>query len=218
MRAVVFINGLVEDYALLQRWLHPTDYWVAADGGVTHCLALGRNPHALVGDLDSVDAGMVAQLAAAGVEVKRYPITKNETDLELALEFALEAGAQAILLVGGLGGRLDQMLANVLILAQRNWPATVQLVAGNQLVQLVLPHQTVTFVAAVGDTVSALPLSDTVTGITYTGMRYPLDNHTLHFGSTRGISNEVSATPATVRITAGRLLIIQTLATVPHPT
>ena len=133
------------------------------------------------------------------------------------MEFALAAGAQELLLVGALGGRLDQMLANVLILAQRNWPATLQLVAGNQLVQLVLPHQMVTFVAAVGDTVSALPLSDTVAGITYTGMRYPLDNHTLHFGSTRGISNEVSATPATVRITSGRLLIIQTLATIPHP-
>jgi len=217
MRAVVFINGVVEDYDLLQRWLHPTDLWIAADGGVTHCLALGRNPHLLVGDLDSVDDAVVARLAEAGVQVKRYPITKDETDLELALAAAVVTGAHEILLVGALGGRLDHLLANVLILAQREWPATLHLIEGQQLAQLILPHQPVTLVANVGDTVSAIPLSDTVTGITYTGMRYPLENHTLQLGSTRGISNEVSATPATVHITSGRLLIIQTLATIAAP-
>jgi thiamine pyrophosphokinase len=55
-------------------------------------------------------------------------------------------------------------------------------------------------------------LSNVVTGITYTGMRYPLEDATLHLGSTRGISNEVSAVPATVTIATGRLLLIQTLA------
>lgn len=214
MRAIVFINGIVEDYALVQCWLRPTDYWVAADGGVNHCLALGRNPHALIGDLDSVDEAVVRRLADEGVQVERYPVTKDQTDLELALDFALKAGANEILLIGALGGRLDQMLANVLILAQRTWPATVQLVEGQQLAQLIPLNEIVTLAAGIGDTVSALPLSDQVTGITYTGMRYPLTNHTLHFGSTRGISNEVSATPATVRITAGRLLIVQTLTTI----
>ncbi len=213
MRAIIFINGVIADYDLLRRWLRPDDYWVAADGGVNHCLALGRNPHALVGDLDSVDASVVQRLARDGVQVERHPVTKNETDLELALDFALKAGASELLLVGAMGGRLDQMLANILILAQRTWPATLQLVEGHQLVQLIPPNQTITFAAAVGDTVSALPLSEQVTGITYTGMRYPLHNQTLHFGSTRGISNEVSETPASVRISSGRLLIVQTLAT-----
>jgi thiamine pyrophosphokinase len=216
MRAIVFINGLVEDYGLLQRWLRPADYWVAADGGVNHCLALGRYPDALVGDLDSVDASVVQQLMQAGVQVERHPAIKDQTDLELALEFALNTGASELVLMGAMGGRLDQMLANVLILAQRPWPVLLQLVEGRQLVQLIPPNQTVTLAAHIGDTVSAIPLSDQVTGITYTGMRYPLNNHTLHFGSTRGISNEVSESPATVRITTGRLLVIQTLATDIH--
>lgn len=213
MRAIVFINGLVEDYDQLHHWLRPDDYWVAADGGVNHCLALGRQPDALVGDLDSVDASVVHRLAQAGVQIVRHPVVKDQTDLELALEFALNTGANELLLMGAMGGRLDQMLANVLMLAQRPWPVPLQLVEGRQLVQLIPPNQTITLVAQVGDTVSAIPLSDQVTGITYSGLRYPLNNHTLYFGSTQGISNEVSESPATVRIATGHLLVIQTLAT-----
>ncbi|MEZ4736117.1 MAG: thiamine diphosphokinase [Caldilineaceae bacterium] len=212
MRAVIFINGTIIDYASFARWLQVDDYLVAADGGARHCLALGRRLDALVGDLDSLEPDLVTQLAAAGSIIERHPITKDQTDLELAIEFALRQGADEILLMGAVGNRLDQTLANLLILAQRAWPAQLTLVEGHQLAQLVRPGQTVTLQAGIGDTVSALPLSDTVTGITYTGMRYPLTDATLHLGSTRGISNEVAAQPATVTIAGGCLLMIQTLS------
>jgi thiamine pyrophosphokinase len=68
-----------------------------------------------------------------------------------------------------------------------------------------------TLEATPGSTVSLLPLSASVTGITYTGMLYPLDNATLTLGSTRGVSNEVVSHPATVRIASGIALVIQSL-------
>jgi thiamine pyrophosphokinase len=212
MRAVVFINGTIDDYAAFAPWLMVEDYLVAADGGAHHALALGCRLDAVVGDLDSLEPALVDQLQSAGITIVRYPIAKDQTDLELAIEFALEQGATEIVLLGAVGDRLDQTLANLLILAQRDWPVLLTLVERNQLAQLVRPGQIVTLHAQIGDTVSALPLSDVVTGITYTGMRYPLINATLHLGSTRGISNEVSAIPATVTIATGRLLIIQILA------
>ena len=212
MRAVVFINGTIDDYAAFAPWIAADDYLVAADGGARHCLALGLRLDAVVGDLDSLEVAEVEQLAAAGVLIERHPVAKAQTDLELAIEFALHQGATEILLMGAVGDRLDQTLANLLILAQREWPATLTLIERNQLAQLVRPGQTLTLQAQIGDTVSILPVSDTVTGITYTGMRYPLTNATLHLGSTRGISNEVAAPPATITITTGRLLVIQTLA------
>jgi len=212
MRAVIFINGTIDDYATFASWIAADDYLVAADGGARHCLALGLRLDAVVGDFDSLEPVLVEQLAAAGVLIDRHPVAKAQTDLELAIEFALHQGATEILLMGAVGDRLDQTLANLLILAQREWLATLTLVERNQLAQLVRPGQTLILQAQVGDTVSILPVSDTVTGITYTGMRYPLINATLHLGSTRGISNEVAATPATVTITTGRLLVIQTLA------
>lgn len=212
MRAVVFINGTIDDYAAFAPWIADNDYLVAADGGARHCLALGRRLDAVVGDLDSLEPTIVEQLAATGVTIERHPVAKAQTDLELAIEFALQQGATEILLMGAVGDRLDQTLANLLILAQRDWPATLTLIERNQLSQLVRPGQKLILQAQVGDTVSILPVSNTVTGITYTGMRYPLTNATLHLGSTRGISNEVAFTPATVTITTGRLLVIQTLA------
>jgi len=212
MRAIIFVNGELNDYDALAQLVQPDDYLIAADGGAKHCLAIHQLPHALIGDLDSIDQTTVDTFAQQGVTIERHPSDKNQTDLELALDHALaiakERSFQEIILVGGLGGRLDQMLGNVLILAQREWPIPLIIVAGTLRAQVVFPGTLLTLQATIGDTVSALPLSDRVTGITYTGMRYPLQNHTLALGSTRGMSNEVIAVPATVEIAAGRLLLI----------
>ncbi|MEZ4869868.1 MAG: thiamine diphosphokinase [Caldilineaceae bacterium] len=213
MRAALFINGAITDYESIRPWLANVDYLIAADGGAHHCLQMNRLPDAVVGDLDSLEEAVVTHLHAEGVHIERHPTEKGQTDLELALEFALRAGAEEILLLGAVGGRLDQTLANLLILAQRDWPARLLVIEGNQVAQLAPIGKKLTLQAAIGDTVSALPLSDSVTGITYTGMRYPLENATLRLGSTRGISNEVAVAPATVQITSGHLLIIQTMTT-----
>lgn len=212
MRAVVFVNGLIQDYAALRPWLHDGDHLVAADGGTRHALALGVRPHVIVGDLDSLDATIAAELAAQGTQIERHPTGKNATDLELAIERALRDGAHEIVVVGALGGRLDQTLANVLILAQRVWPALISLVEGDQVATLIRGGETLRLGGAPGTTVSLLPLTPEVTGITYHGLLYPLTDATLRLGSTRAISNEVAEPPATVHIASGLALVVQVLA------
>lgn len=208
MRAVVFVNGEVQDYTALARWLRPGDHLIGADGGTRHILALSLMPDAVVGDLDSLEPATVTELIAQGVDVERYPVAKDQTDLELAIERGLRAGADEILLLGALGGRLDQTLANLLILAQRQWPVPLRLAEGNQLAQVLRSGETLALQAAPGSTVSAIPLSAAVTGITYTGLEYPLDDATLTIGSTRGVSNVVASTPATITIRDGVLLVV----------
>jgi thiamine pyrophosphokinase len=208
MRAVVFVNGEVHDYGALAGWLRPGDYLIGADGGTRHILALGLRPDAVVGDLDSLEAETVAELAAQGVEIDRFPVAKDQTDLELAIERGLAAGAGEVLLLGALGGRLDQTLANLLILAQRQWPARLRLAEGDQLAQVLRGGQCLTVHAGPGSTVSAIPLSPLVTGITYTGLEYPLVDATLTLGSTRGVSNVVASSPATIAIKEGVLLVV----------
>ncbi len=208
MRAVIFVNGEVQDYTALARWLRPGDHLIGADGGTRHMLALGLMPDAVVGDLDSLEPETVAKLIAQGVDVERYPIAKDQTDLELAIERGLRAGASEILLLGALGGRLDQTLANLLILAQRNWPVPLRLAEGSQLAQVLRSGETLMLHAAPGSTVSAIPLSAIVTGITYTGLEYPLHDATLSIGSTRGVSNVVASSPATITIDEGVLLVV----------
>jgi thiamine pyrophosphokinase len=208
---VIFVNGTIADPARLAHRLRADDDLIAADGGAQHLRALNRLPRVVVGDLDSLTPALRAELTAQGVTLEQHPPAKNETDLELAILRAIRDGADEILLVGALGGRLDQSLANVLLMAQRPWPAKLQLLEGDQLAMVVRGGETVTLAAGPGSLVSLLPLSAAVTGITYTGMLYPLENATLTLGSTRGVSNEVAQAPATVRIDDGLALLIQVL-------
>lgn len=211
MRATIFVNGTIHNYRQAARWLRADDYLIGADGGTRHCLELGRRPHAIIGDLDSLAPELVEQMAAQGVLFERHRPDKDKTDLELALEFAIRQGATEILLLGVLGDRLDQTVGNLLLLARNGWPVPIYIAEESQLAEVLEGEGTLELAAPAGSTVSVIALSDQVTGITYTGLVYPLDNFTLPLGSTRGMSNVVATEPATIRIASGRLLVVQTL-------
>ncbi len=210
MRTIIFANGKIADYTFLSALLHKDDFLIAADGGTLHCLRVGKVPHLIVGDLDSLAPNVVEDLGNKGVIIERYPAEKNETDLELAIEHAMRTDVNEILLVGALGGRLDQTIANLFLMAQRQWSVPIRLVDAEQQAELLQPGSILELTFPIGSTVSAIPLTPTVTGICYSGLLYPLTDQTLHFGSTRGISNEIVTLPATVTIKSGALLIIQT--------
>jgi len=165
----------------------------------------------VVGDLDSLDPALVDKLAAQGVQIQRHPTEKDQTDLELAIKCAIDAGSDEILLLGALGGRMDQMLGNVFMLAQREWSIPIRLAEENQLAQLIHGPSTLAIHGSIGNTVSAIPLSETVTGITYTGLQYPLHNATLPLGSSRAMSNVMTEIQATIEIASGILMVIQTI-------
>src|SRR5262249_28983478 len=96
---------------------YDADVVIAADSGLDHALALGVHVDLVVGDLDSVTAAGLDAATAAGTAVQRHPTDKDATDLELALDAALERGASVVQVVGVGGGRFDHFLANVLLLA-----------------------------------------------------------------------------------------------------
>lgn len=217
MRVIVFANGIITEYDWLKALIRKDDYLVCADGGTYHCLACDCMPHVVVGDMDSLDAETLSRLQNQGVPFQRHSVAKNETDLELAIDIAVDTAnsqratakpVDEILLVGVLGGRLDQMLANLLILAQQEWPVPLRIVDREESAQLLNAGEMITIRGSIGETLSAIPLSPTVTGITYTGLLYPLQNATLKMGSTRGISNEFADEEATISIDTGRLLIV----------
>jgi thiamine pyrophosphokinase len=180
---------------------------VAADSGLHHAVAAGRAVDLVVGDLDSVDPSALATAEAAGAVVERHPADKDATDLELALLAARDRGCTRLVVVGGVGGRLDHFLANALALATDALAdAHVEARMGNGTVHVVRGSRELD--GRAGDLVTLLPVGGPVHGVHTEGLRYPLDGETLAPGSTRGVSNELERTPARVSLTAGVLLVV----------
>jgi thiamine pyrophosphokinase len=192
-------------------WLADAAIVVAADGGAASLDRLGRRPDLLVGDLDSVEPELVARLEAAGTRVERHPADKEASDTELAVEAARAAGAREIVILGAFGGdRLDHELANVLLLADPSLVGSdVMAVAGPARIRALHAGSRLELGGEVGDLVSLLPIGN-VTGVTTAGLRWALDGATLRSGRSRGLSNEVVARPASVRLTGGVLLVVET--------
>jgi thiamine pyrophosphokinase len=216
MRAVIFINGDMNSWPTAFELLPENDLLIAADGGLNHCLRWGITPHVLVGDLDSVDPSDVSALEKKGVEVIRFPENKDETDLQLALQLALDRNIHEIVVLGALGARWDMTLSNVLILASpmlKN--SAVTLLAEDQEIFCIHGGQEVEISGSAGDIISLLPLVQDAAGVTLSGFEYPLMEETLSVGSTRGVSNMLQGGSARVRIRKGDLLLVLTRAVRP---
>ncbi len=209
LRAVIITNGHLADPAGARQHVRAGDWIICADGGARHARAMGLVPDVVVGDLDSIDPDLRAELEAAGVRFEVHPARKDETDLELALRLAVAGGATEIDVLAVLGGRLDQSLANLLLLARPEWAsAKVRAIEGNEVAWPVRGGQTTTVTGALGDTLSLVPLTSSVTGVTLEGVEWPLHDATLHFGSTWTISNALSAPKARLQVGEGLVLVI----------
>jgi thiamine pyrophosphokinase len=207
MAVLVFAGGDPVD----EQWSRvlPLDALViAADSGLDHVHALGRRADLVVGDLDSVTPAALERAGAERTAVEEHPADKDATDLELALDAAKRAGATRVTVVGAGGGRLDHFLGNALLLVAPEWDA-FELHALIGAAHAVVVRDATELHGAVGSLVSLLAVAGPVHGITTDGLRWPLTGDELRPGSTRGVSNEMTAPFATVSVRDGVLLAIQ---------
>jgi thiamine pyrophosphokinase len=213
MQALIFANGDVNDGAMVQRAisLAQDPLVIAADGGARVSLYFNHLPRVVIGDFDSLSAEEVETLMARGVTLERYPSEKDETDLELALRYAVAHDANWICIVGGLGNRLDQTLANLYLMALPELIGReVIMVAGKQEIRLLRPGE-YELHGAQGDTISLIPVGGAVYGIRTENLYYPLHEETLHFGPARGVSNVMKGDIAQVSLKEGTLLLVHTV-------
>ena len=151
---------------------------VAADGGLDRAASLGLAVDVVVGDLDSVSTAELERAEANGVRVVRHPEAKDATDLELALDEAVALGAKRVLVVASAGGRLDHLLASLLLLGSGRYEALeVDAFVGEALVHVIRGERTMQGTA--GDLVTLLALGEPASGVTTEGLAYPLANASL---------------------------------------
>ena len=209
MRAVIFANGLLTEPELVFSHIQPGDWILAADGGALHCRSLGIRPAVIIGDFDSLSSEDVQFFISQKTELIRFPVDKDYTDLELALQHACSSGAETILVFGALGLRWDQSLANLLLPALPDFEnVPIILMDGAQEMSIVGKCKNYSIVGRPGDTVSLIPISGDVSGVTTQGLKFPLKNETLFFGSSRGVSNVLLASEASIDVEQGLLVCV----------
>ncbi|GAB4442362.1 MAG: thiamine diphosphokinase [Chloroflexi bacterium OHK40] len=207
MHAVIVANSPTFVAGPFRELLARADLLIAADGGGNALHAAGITPHLAVGDLDSLAPAAEVDFAAAGARILRYPTAKDETDLELALLEAVAAGADTIDVLGAVGGRWDQGLANVCMLALPELAGCrVRLLDTDQ--EAYLARGETPIPGQPGETISLVPIGGPARGITTRGLYYPLHEAELRFERSRGISNVITDPPAHVSVREGMLLVV----------
>ncbi len=204
--ALLMVNGDCSESALAHCGRLHADTLIAVDGGLRHCLALGVEPDVLIGDLDSAARPEINRLDNSNTQVLRYRAEKDQTDLELALEYAQSENIAHVTLAGLSGGRTDQMLCNWLLLGQSRWNFSIDIVDDRGCGYLVVADRSRSIAAESGATISLLSLTQMTTGVTTEGLKYPLANADLSLGSSLGISNVVCDSEFRISITRGTLL------------
>lgn len=206
-RIIIFANGELPDLDETRSILHADDYIICADGGTRHALALNLRPDLIVGDMDSAERDQLQKLKDADVPIELFSHDKNETDLELAIDRAIDLNPEQIIILGALGGRLDQTLGNITLLSDSRLSTfNVRLDDGVEEVFLCRDQEQVH--GKSGDLVSLIPWQGPVTDVQTENLKWPLKSETLYPDKTRGISNEMLGNTASISIGSGLLLIV----------
>jgi len=208
MTAIIVCSGSIEDYAHIKKYFEKADLIICADGGSRHLRKLRVLPHVLVGDLDSITEKEYDLLSDAGVEVVKFPVEKDATDTQLAVKLAMERGCEKVILLGATGARLDHTMANVFLLKMLLEAGKKGIIADEHN-EIEMINKSISLPREKDVKVTLLPVCGNVSGVTTKGLYYPLDNATLEFGTTWGVSNEFSEDTATVTIESGFLLVIR---------
>ena len=208
-RAIIFANGRMDGPPEIVKSLQSSDLIIAADGGIHHCESLGITPNVIIGDFDSLDSTKASVFKHIGVEIIQYPIHKDETDLELALQFTLMQDVTEVFIIGALGARWDMTVANILQIAHPKFSSLkIRLLDGSQELLLLREGEQIDIQGRPGYQISLIPIAGDARGITTHGLEYPLNDEILYFGSSRGISNTFLQDHAWIVVREGILLCI----------
>jgi thiamine pyrophosphokinase len=203
-RVLIFANGELPNLEAARSLVHSGDIIICADGGTRHAIELGLTPDVIIGDLDSLLEGFQP---SDKTQIIKFPADKNETDLELAIDHALSLKPEELIILAAFGGRLDQTLGNIALIANSKLlGCDVRLHDGVE--EVFFCRDQVQVKGRSADIVSLIPWGGEVSGIVTEGLRWPLNNEILYPQKTRGISNEMLGTQASVKIKTGLLLIV----------
>lgn len=203
--AVIFGSVEQESWDFLLSRL-PADFSViCADGGVICAQKTGLLPDVVIGDNDSGGAN-----AKCPVQIV-LPAEKALTDMQAAIDYALEDGFQSLILTGCTGGRLDHLFANLFLLeyASNRGAECIMLDQYHEIYFLKNSSKILTCTENFRY-FSLIPVGEMVSGVSISGAKYPLNNQTVSRGDTLCISNEPQGDKTEIEVNNGSMFLICT--------
>ena len=206
---VIFLNG---EYKYSQEFMNKlvseNTVCFCADGGANFAFKYGKMPEVIVGDLDSIEKGVLEYYEKKNVLMKKFPKDKDFTDFELILEeiSKIEKNRnylKKIFVVGGLGKRIDMTLSNLFMMEK--YKNLVFLQENEQIFYVEKP-----FVLKNKKECefSIIPISEKVEKLTLKGFKFETDKIDVKRESSRLVSNVILENEASVEFENGKLIII----------
>ena len=208
MKSYIFIGGGV-DKASLESPIQENALVIAADSGYDNAKALGYAERCdfIVGDFDSTKEKVFCSRA----KIIRVPSEKDETDTQLAINTAIENGADELYIIGGLTGRLDHTLSNIYLLESlTNSGIYACICDGKNRVRYLKERSSLLIQKSEYKYFGLLPADREIKGVSIDGAKYPLKNAKLTRNDPSfAISNEVTENFAMVSTKKGGLFVIE---------
>ncbi|MGM7635885.1 thiamine diphosphokinase [Bacillus sp. Hm123] len=214
MRIAVVAGGPERELADLQSYYTEDTVFVGVDRGTIYLLERGITPKVAIGDFDSITEAEWQTIESSMEQacIQRFPAEKDETDLELAIVWALKQQPESIIIFGATGGRLDHFFGTISLLMNKEiLTATtkIELVDKQNCVSLYGPGTYTVFGDIGKPYFSFFAITHEVTNFTLQGFKYPLSNHTVQPGSTLYVSNELDQESGTFSFASGILMVIR---------
>lgn len=213
MKRCLILTGGSVDYPTASDFLkiYSYDIVIAVDSGLAAAEKLQLKPDFCVGDFDSVSKESWEYFRnMTGIVWETHPPEKDETDTELAIHLAIRRGAELIHIFGAMGTRMDHTLASIgLLQIPLEAGVSCWLIDGHNRITMIDSETVLKRSEAFGKYLSLIPYTETVTGVTLKGLKYPLTDYTFVQGNSLGISNEIILEEAVISIGQGRMILIQ---------
>lgn len=208
MKIALFGSGDMLNKEIVKNMIKDADYTICADGGVKHLLQCDLVPDMVVGDLDSINEKNLKIINDNNVKIQKFPTDKDYTDMELAVEHAIELGAKDIVLGGVIGTRMDHSMGNIMMLSSISNKGVKATIFDNHNEITILKDEKRKF-EKTHEYISILPLTNDGAIVSSQGLKYEVNNREFRYAALLGVSNEIVKDTCMITVHKGMCAILK---------
>lgn len=207
IKTIAIVAGGMLDASILWQ-ISKANVVIGVDRGAYWLLEHDIVPDVAIGDFDSVTEKEFQRIQKKVKKTVRHSPTKDATDLELAVEYAVTLKPKEVAIFGAIGTRFDHSFAGIQVLLKLSSHNIYGYIVDNFNEISIVRRKLELKPSKVFRYVSVFPFTDTAT-VTLIGFRYNVLKHKFIRGSTLGVSNEIIAPIAHIIVHKGTVICMR---------